>query len=146
MLRGAYDRACEAARGIPGFAAEHPLATGVGCTVVALGVLVVLAPYVLGVLGFGELGPVEGKFDVFCVFFVGGGNGMWVLTLWGGCRQLGCAVDGEICRVCAEGLAVRFLAAAGHGLEVDVVGEGGWDSLRGWGGGRGCEDRMVTGQ
>lgn len=60
-LSAAYERACEAAKGIPGFAADHPLATAVFCTVVALGVLVVLAPYVLEILGFGELGPVEGK-------------------------------------------------------------------------------------
>jgi len=60
-LSAAYERACEAAKGIPGFAADHPLATAVFCTVVALGVLVVLAPYVLEILGFGELGPAEGK-------------------------------------------------------------------------------------
>jgi len=60
-LSAAYERACEAAKGIPGFAADHPLATAVFCTVVALGVLVVLAPYVLEILGFAELGPVEGK-------------------------------------------------------------------------------------
>ena len=60
-MRAAYEQACEAAKAIPGFAADHPLATGVFCTVVALGVLVVLAPYVLGILGFGELGPVEGE-------------------------------------------------------------------------------------
>lgn len=60
-LSAAYERACEAAKGIPGFAADHPLATAVYCTVVALGVLVVLAPYVLEILGFGKLGPVESK-------------------------------------------------------------------------------------
>lgn len=70
-LSAAYERACEAAKGIPGFAADHPLATAVFCTVVALGVLVVLAPYVLEILGFAELGPVEGKESILgpLIFF-----------------------------------------------------------------------------
>lgn len=38
------------------FAKEHP----VYCTIIALGVLVVLAPWVIEALGFGELGPIEG--------------------------------------------------------------------------------------
>ncbi|PLB43405.1 hypothetical protein P170DRAFT_441804 [Aspergillus steynii IBT 23096] len=40
------------------FATDHPVYT----TVLALGVLVILAPWVLEVLGFGELGPLEGSF------------------------------------------------------------------------------------
>jgi len=40
-----------------GFASEHP----VYCTLIALGILVVMAPWVLEVLGFAELGPIEGK-------------------------------------------------------------------------------------
>ncbi|EAW12321.1 interferon alpha-inducible IFI6/IFI27 family protein [Aspergillus clavatus NRRL 1] len=40
------------------FAKEHPVYT----TILALGVLVILAPWVIEVLGFGELGPVEGSF------------------------------------------------------------------------------------
>ena len=39
-----------------GFAKEHP----VFCTIVALGVLVLLAPWAIEALGFGELGPIEG--------------------------------------------------------------------------------------
>ena len=61
-MQKAYDKACEAAKVIEGFAADHPVATAVFCTVVALGVLVVLAPYAVEWLGFAELGPVEGKF------------------------------------------------------------------------------------
>jgi hypothetical protein len=38
------------------FAKEHP----VFCTVVALGILVLLAPWAIEALGFGELGPIEG--------------------------------------------------------------------------------------
>ncbi|PYI20194.1 hypothetical protein BO99DRAFT_402014 [Aspergillus violaceofuscus CBS 115571] len=40
------------------FAQEHPVYT----TILALGVLVALMPWVLEVLGFAELGPVEGSF------------------------------------------------------------------------------------
>jgi len=39
-------------------------------TVVALGVLVVLAPYVLEILGFAELGPVEGKESILGLWMV----------------------------------------------------------------------------
>lgn len=60
-MQGAYDKACEALEATEGFAAEHPIATGVLVTVIALGILVVLAPYVLELLGFAELGPVEGE-------------------------------------------------------------------------------------
>ena len=60
-MQEAYDKACEAAKKIEGFAADHPIATAVFCTVIALGVLVVLAPYVVELLGFGEVGPIEGK-------------------------------------------------------------------------------------
>jgi hypothetical protein len=40
------------------FPVDHPHA--VVATVVAIGVLVILAPYVIEMLGFGELGPLEG--------------------------------------------------------------------------------------
>ena len=60
-MQEAYDKACEAAKMIEGFVADHPIATAVFCTVIALGVLVVLSPYVLELIGFSELGPVEGK-------------------------------------------------------------------------------------
>ena len=60
-MQEAYDKACEAAKIIDGFAADHPIATAVFCTVIALGILVVLAPYALELLGFSELGPIEGK-------------------------------------------------------------------------------------
>ena len=60
-MQEAYDKACEALKATEGFAAEHPIATGVLITVIALGILVVFAPYVLELLGFGELGPIEGK-------------------------------------------------------------------------------------
>ena len=64
-MQEAYDKAYDAFKKTEGFAADHPMATEVLCTVIALGILVVLAPYVLELLGFcagfGELGPIEGK-------------------------------------------------------------------------------------
>lgn len=44
-----------------GFAKEHP----VYCTLIALGVLAILTPWVIEALGFGELGPIEGSFAAF---------------------------------------------------------------------------------
>ena len=67
-MQVAYDHACAAFKATEGFAAEHPLATEVLITVIALGILVELAPYVLGWLGFAELGPVEGEFVMLFYF------------------------------------------------------------------------------
>ena len=61
-MQEACAKACEAAKVFEDFAADHPYATAVFCTVIALGVLVILAPYVLELLGFAELGPIEGKY------------------------------------------------------------------------------------
>ena len=61
VMAAAYDKAVEAAKVFEQFAEDHPLATAVFLTVIAIGVLVILAPYVLELLGFGELGPIEGK-------------------------------------------------------------------------------------
>ena len=52
-----YERAYQAAEIFEGFARDHP----VFVTLVGVGILVVLAPYVLEILGFGELGIVEGE-------------------------------------------------------------------------------------
>lgn len=55
-VRDAYHKAWEVARSIEGFVIEHP----VMCTIIALGVLCIVAPWMLEALGFAELGPVEG--------------------------------------------------------------------------------------
>ncbi|KAF2023903.1 hypothetical protein EK21DRAFT_79878 [Setomelanomma holmii] len=57
-IRAAYRKAIEVAMSIEGFVVEHP----VFCTIIALGVLALIVPWVLGALGFGELGLVEGSF------------------------------------------------------------------------------------
>jgi hypothetical protein len=61
-VRDAYHLAWEAAKSVEGFVKEHP----VFVTVVALGVLVIIAPWVLEALGFAELGPIEGAFKTCC--------------------------------------------------------------------------------
>ncbi|MCJ1417999.1 hypothetical protein MMC32_004344 [Xylographa parallela] len=43
------------------FVEEHPVWTGVILTVVALGILWLIVPYILSALGFGEIGIVEGE-------------------------------------------------------------------------------------
>ena len=64
-MQETYEKAWEEAKKIEGLAADHPVVTAVFLTIVALGVLVVVAPYVVEWLGFwagfGELGPIEGK-------------------------------------------------------------------------------------
>ncbi|KAH7398867.1 hypothetical protein DE146DRAFT_510127 [Phaeosphaeria sp. MPI-PUGE-AT-0046c] len=58
VVRNAYHMAWDVAKGIEGFVVEHPMF----CTIIALGVLVIIAPWVIEALGFAELGPVEGTF------------------------------------------------------------------------------------
>jgi len=59
-----------------------------------------------------------------------------------GFRELGCGVDGEVWRVCAEGVVVCFFAATRHDVEVEVLERiereymKGWD----WGGGGGVNE------
>lgn len=58
VLKKAYDTALEVALAVEGFTTTHP----VFCTVIAIGILVLLAPWALEALGFGELGPIEGRY------------------------------------------------------------------------------------
>ncbi|KAG8533013.1 uncharacterized protein KY384_001795 [Bacidia gigantensis] len=80
-LKTAYDKTCEAAKEIEGFVAEHPIATGVFCTVVALGVLWLLAPSVLAWLGFGLELEEEGWANEGC--YVGSWAAAWQSTYGG---------------------------------------------------------------
>lgn len=57
-MRDAYNRSVAAAETLTSFAREHP----VFCTVVALGVLAILAPAVISALGFTAEGVMEGSF------------------------------------------------------------------------------------
>jgi hypothetical protein len=55
-MKDAFDKSVAATTGL---AHDHP----VFCTLVALGILVTLAPLFIKALGFGELGPVGGYFQ-----------------------------------------------------------------------------------
>ena len=55
-MRDAYDKAAKVVEEVWQFAKDHP----VFVAVVGLGILVVLAPWAISALGFGELGPIEG--------------------------------------------------------------------------------------
>jgi ElaB/YqjD/DUF883 family membrane-anchored ribosome-binding protein len=65
-LKEAYDKACEAAKSIEGFVQEHP----VFCTVIALGVLVLIAPWAIEAIGFGVAGPMPSMFASASLTFV----------------------------------------------------------------------------
>ncbi|PWY81563.1 hypothetical protein BO94DRAFT_536837 [Aspergillus sclerotioniger CBS 115572] len=58
MAHPATDALNKAKEAAVGFAEEHPVYT----TLLALGVLAILLPWVLEVLGFGELGPIAESF------------------------------------------------------------------------------------
>lgn len=59
-MKVAYDRASEAADALFQFTKDHPIATAGLLTIIAVGILVILAPAVVEALGFAELGPIEG--------------------------------------------------------------------------------------
>ncbi|KAJ4337557.1 hypothetical protein N0V95_008295 [Ascochyta clinopodiicola] len=67
-IRDAYHKAWSVADNIEGFVVQHP----VMCTVIAFGVLVIIAPWVIETLGFAELGPVEGSFASWWQSMYGG--------------------------------------------------------------------------
>lgn len=56
-MKKAFDRASAAANE---FVQEHPVFAAAIVTVAAIGILVLLVPWVVEALGFAELGPVEG--------------------------------------------------------------------------------------
>ncbi|KAH8697844.1 hypothetical protein BGW36DRAFT_397476 [Talaromyces proteolyticus] len=44
------------------FARDHPVAITIFCTLIALGVLFLIAPWIIEALGFSASGPIEGSF------------------------------------------------------------------------------------
>lgn len=61
FVRDAIDKSNDVAASVFEFAKEHPELAVLFGTIVALGVLVITAPWVLEALGFGEAGPIAGK-------------------------------------------------------------------------------------
>lgn len=68
-MRDVYQKASDVAAGIADFAHEHPLYTAAICAMIALGIPMILTPYIIHALGFGILGPVEGEMS-FQSFFI----------------------------------------------------------------------------
>ena len=60
-LKEAHEKACDAANAVGGFVKEHP----VFCTVIVLGILVLLMPWVIEAVGFGAEGPIAGEYFDF---------------------------------------------------------------------------------
>ncbi|XMA12314.1 hypothetical protein WAI453_005105 [Rhynchosporium graminicola] len=58
-MREAFDKASTVAEE---FAEKHPVVVAVMVTLVAIGILVLVMPWAVEALGFGELGPIEGSF------------------------------------------------------------------------------------
>ncbi|CZT52182.1 uncharacterized protein RSE6_13452 [Rhynchosporium secalis] len=58
-MRDAFDKASTVAEE---FAEKHPVLVAVMVTLVAIGILVLVMPWAVEALGFGELGPIEGSF------------------------------------------------------------------------------------
>ncbi|CZT02741.1 related to lincomycin-condensing protein lmbA [Rhynchosporium agropyri] len=58
-MREAFDKASTVAEE---FAEKHPVLVAVMVTLVAIGILVLVMPWAVEALGFGELGPIEGSF------------------------------------------------------------------------------------
>jgi hypothetical protein len=58
MAKASSDALAQAKDAAIGFAENHP----VYATLIALGILAILLPWMLEILGFGELGPIEGSF------------------------------------------------------------------------------------
>ena len=57
-MKDAFDKASSAAEE---FVEKHPVYTAAIITIIAIGVLVLITPWIIELLGFGELGPIEGK-------------------------------------------------------------------------------------
>ena len=58
VMKDAFDNASSTAKE---FVRKHPIYAAAIITIIAIGILVLLTPWIVEVLGFGELGPVEGK-------------------------------------------------------------------------------------
>lgn len=104
-VRDAYHRAWDIANDIEGFVIKHP----VMCNIIALGVLAIIAPWVIEALGFAELGPAEGMYTEcrkvkLCT----------VLSC--NIRLLRVLVAVDVRRVGAQGFAVFVFPALGHGV------------------------------
>lgn len=80
-MEKAYDASNTAAEAVFAFKRDHPVAFAGLLTIIAVGVLVALAPVVVEALGFAELGPLEGMSSSLCLRVLGGGRGYVEVSL-----------------------------------------------------------------
>lgn len=114
FVREAMDKSTDSAESIFNIAKDHPILV----TIVAIGVLVIIAPWVLEALGFGELGPVAGEFQLTLNYRY---PWSFMMTELIPCsRHFRFLVAGQVCRLCPRGLSVFVLSAAGYDMEVMV--------------------------
>ena len=106
-IKDAYEKVKQIIADVLEFAKEHP----VFCAVVALGILMILAPWAIEALGFGELSPIEGMCICAEVYYA---NVLFA------CRNLCCLVAVKICRLCASRIIVLVLPATGNGLGAEI--------------------------
>lgn len=66
VLGDFIDKAEDAAKAVFAFPHQHPYLTAGFATIVAVGVLVLVAPWAVEALGLAEMGPVAGKDAFFC--------------------------------------------------------------------------------
>ena len=109
-IREAYHKAWEVANEIEGFVIQHP----VMCTIIALGVLVIIAPWVIEALGFGELGPMEGAYIKCCMIY-------FRRHSLPQNRLFRFVVAIHIRRFGAQGFVVLLLPALGHGVAAALT-------------------------
>jgi hypothetical protein len=113
VMKSAYEIAAQAASNVWQFAKDHP----VFCTVVALGILVILMPWLIEALGFGQLGPIEGICRSFNVYMCKVSSCVGVA-----CRDVCCFVAVDICRICACRISFFVLPATRNDL-VEGTGD-----------------------
>lgn len=106
VISDAYRKVWDVARDIEGFVIEHPIM----CTIIALGVLALVAPWVLSALGFGELGPIEGEIELqrFCERDTDN------------CKRYLCGVVGiHLWWAHPEGISIFFFPTIGYEVALD---------------------------
>jgi hypothetical protein len=81
-MRDAYEKAVTALNKVKEWAEENPVMAGVIITLIALGVMAVIVPWMLTFLGFAESGIIEGKFSLlFAEMSIDSSSGSWA-ALW----------------------------------------------------------------
>jgi hypothetical protein len=108
-VRDAYHKAVEVAMTVEGFVVEHP----VFCTVVALGVLALMSPWLLPLLGFAEEGIIEGMGNLLYFRWTGTDKCY---------RFIRCMVAVHVRWLRPQGLTVLIPSASGYDAALAWIG------------------------